>query len=183
MSENEYLPSSRELMSPTIEALKKLGGSGRVAEINNEVIQSQGFSDDQLSIRSKKNDGLSEIYRLLGWSRTLLKRDGVIKNSAWGVWALSDLALGFAGTAYNSHRDGLQIKASGTFQCDPDFGVMQKTNNAFTEDLCPDASWRQILLERLQEMHPSAFERLAQRLLREAGFENVQVTGRSGDGG
>jgi restriction system protein len=32
-------------------------------------------------------------------------------------------------------------------------------------------------------MHPSAFERLAQQLLREAGFQSVQVTGRSGDGG
>jgi restriction system protein len=32
-------------------------------------------------------------------------------------------------------------------------------------------------------MAPDAFERLAQRLLREAGFANVQVLGRSGDGG
>ena len=32
-------------------------------------------------------------------------------------------------------------------------------------------------------MEPSAFERLAQRLLREAGFIQVEVTGRSGDGG
>lgn len=32
-------------------------------------------------------------------------------------------------------------------------------------------------------LNPSAFERLAQRLLREAGFVKVEVTGRSGDGG
>jgi restriction system protein len=32
-------------------------------------------------------------------------------------------------------------------------------------------------------MSPAAFERLTQRLLREAGFINVKVTGRSGDGG
>ena len=32
-------------------------------------------------------------------------------------------------------------------------------------------------------MEPSAFERLARRLLREAGFENVAITGRTGDGG
>ena len=35
----------------------------------------------------------------------------------------------------------------------------------------------------LLEMDPAAFERLAQRLLREAGFIQVEVTGRSGDGG
>lgn len=32
-------------------------------------------------------------------------------------------------------------------------------------------------------MQPAAFERLCQRLLREAGFTKVDVTGRSGDGG
>lgn len=32
-------------------------------------------------------------------------------------------------------------------------------------------------------MPPSAFERLAQRLLRESGFVQVEVTGRSNDGG
>jgi restriction system protein len=32
-------------------------------------------------------------------------------------------------------------------------------------------------------LKPDAFERLAQRILREAGFTKVQVTGKSGDGG
>lgn len=35
----------------------------------------------------------------------------------------------------------------------------------------------------LLEMPPDAFERLCQRLLRESGFIQVEVTGRSGDGG
>ena len=32
-------------------------------------------------------------------------------------------------------------------------------------------------------LDPAAFERLIQRLLRESGFIQVQVTGKSGDGG
>jgi restriction system protein len=168
-------------MPTTIEALKNLGGSGRVGEINNEVIQIQGFSDEQLAIRSKKNAGLSEIYRLLGWSRTLLKRDGVIKNSTWGVWTLSDQEP--SSSDVHSHFDDLQIRESGVFQSDRDSVVIQKTDSTFVGESCPEAHWRHTLLERLQEMHPSGFERLAQQLLREAGFQNVQVTGRSGDGG
>jgi len=35
----------------------------------------------------------------------------------------------------------------------------------------------------LRAIEPAAFERLAQRLLREAGFVNLEVTGASGDGG
>lgn len=46
-----------------------------------------------------------------------------------------------------------------------------------------ELSWREDLLNTLLKMEPSAFERLAQRLLRESGFIQVEVTGKSGDGG
>jgi len=46
-----------------------------------------------------------------------------------------------------------------------------------------DANWKDQLLELLRGLRPDAFERLAQRVLREAGFIKVEVTGRSGDGG
>ena len=39
------------------------------------------------------------------------------------------------------------------------------------------------MLNILQNMPPDAFERLCQRLLRESGFIEVEVMGRSGDGG
>jgi restriction system protein len=43
--------------------------------------------------------------------------------------------------------------------------------------------WKEDLLEALLVMPSAGFERLAQRLLREAGFANTSVVGRSGDGG
>ena len=43
--------------------------------------------------------------------------------------------------------------------------------------------WRNEIKQTLLELDPSAFERLTQRILREAGFIQVEVTGRSGDGG
>ena len=57
------------------------------------------------------------------------------------------------------------------------------------EDLLADVlpidadSWRETLSETLLNMHPAAFERLCQRVLRESGFIEVEVTGQSGDGG
>ncbi|MBE7551718.1 MAG: restriction endonuclease [Anaerolineales bacterium] len=44
-------------------------------------------------------------------------------------------------------------------------------------------SWRDELLATLLKMESTAFERLVQRLLRESGFIQVEVTGKSGDGG
>ncbi|HMB12063.1 restriction endonuclease, partial [Saliniramus sp.] len=46
-----------------------------------------------------------------------------------------------------------------------------------------EENWKSVLLERLGAIAPDAFERLAQRLLREAGFTKVEVRGKSGDGG
>jgi restriction system protein len=47
----------------------------------------------------------------------------------------------------------------------------------------PSDDYRDKLLEILLSLPAEGFERLSQRLLREAGFTQVTVTGRSGDGG
>ncbi|HET8853027.1 MAG TPA: restriction endonuclease, partial [Ktedonobacteraceae bacterium] len=46
-----------------------------------------------------------------------------------------------------------------------------------------EETWREELLSQLLDVAPDAFERLCQRVLRESGFVEVRVTGRSGDGG
>ena len=44
-------------------------------------------------------------------------------------------------------------------------------------------TWRQRVFDILMKMDPYAFERLTQRVLRESGFTDVEVTKRSVDGG
>ena len=46
-----------------------------------------------------------------------------------------------------------------------------------------ERSWKEQLLEQLMRIAPDAFERLARRLLREADFDSVNVTGRSATAG
>ncbi len=64
-------------------------------------------------------------------------------------------------------------------------GAAQQKESIVADEEAPTElqSWKDVLLAALRRMDPSAFERLAQRLLREAGFVKVEVTGRSGDGG
>lgn len=57
------------------------------------------------------------------------------------------------------------------------------TNDALVESI-EESSWKQQLsIVLTQKLDPSAFERLIQRLLRESGFVQVEVTGKTGDGG
>jgi len=50
-------------------------------------------------------------------------------------------------------------------------------------ELSTTENYRQQLLDILRALPPSGFERFCQRVLRESGFQEVTVTGRSGDGG
>ncbi|MDR3125810.1 MAG: restriction endonuclease, partial [Candidatus Nomurabacteria bacterium] len=57
-------------------------------------------------------------------------------------------------------------------------------NKSFAKDAEPEEeSWQEYLMNILQTLSPGAFESLAQRILRESGVDQVEVTGRSGDGG
>ena len=55
--------------------------------------------------------------------------------------------------------------------------------NDVDEHNIPYVDWRSNLLVHLRSLSPSAFERLTASLLRVMGFEDVEVTGRPGDGG
>src|SRR5260370_588769 len=61
-------------------------------------------------------------------------------------------------------------------------GSEQSTAEQPEEDP-PALRWQDEVLGILQNMAPDAFERLAQRILRESGFIKVVVKGKSGDGG
>lgn len=76
-------------------------------------------------------------------------------------------------------RDLSNAPRDGSSTVDDDLGEVIGQDDGDTET----ADWSSQLLARMMALKPDAFERLAQRLLREAGFRNVEVTGRSGDNG
>ena len=76
-----------------------------------------------------------------------------------------------AAQAARARREAQQ-RASGEEDADPGDGLDAESGD-----------WKGLLLQRLLEMSPDAFERLTQRLLREAGFRDVEVLGKTGDGG
>jgi restriction system protein len=182
------MPNQFQLMWPSIEALRRLGGSATIAEIADDVIRSEGFTEEQQAVKRSPGDHMSMIEYRLAWARNGLKLAGFIENSSRGVWALTDDGRHVASAeelltkvkqwraAYNRSYHERRRSA--------DAGADREADDFEDEiDQQSDPDWRDMLLDRLLQLHPSAFERLAQRLLREAGFRDVQVLGRSGDGG
>jgi restriction system protein len=168
------VPKYKELRWATIKAVRALGGSGSIDEIVEKVVEQEQFTETQQQVLHLDGPRTEIEYRL-AWARTYLKGMGLLVNSSRGVWSLTD-----AGRAVTSrdlpgllrqYRDSRKSKQG--VELSPDDGA-----GAGDE---PD--WRDQLLEALLETTPDAFERLAQRLLREAGFVSATVTGRSHDGG
>jgi restriction system protein len=162
-------------MNPVIQALKELGGSGTIEEINAKVAEIVGLSDEQLEIlHNPDKGGQTEFEYRLAWARTYLKKYDVLENSSRGVWAL---------TSKGRQLDKVNPKVVERFVREQSRKTQKVTVESEFDEPEVEVSWRDELLNVLLRMDPSAFERLVQRLLRESGFIQVEVIGKSGDGG
>jgi restriction system protein len=171
------VPTFDSMLLPTIQALQNLGGSGTTEEIYEKVVQLLNLPDKILEILHGSTSQ-SEVEYRLAWSRTYLKKYGLLQNSARGIWSLVSTSVKVddldAKEIVKTVRDGDKNKAT---QADPLNGTVEAI------EALEELAWHQQLHKVLLSLDPHAFERLAQRLLRESGFIQVQVTGKSGDGG
>ena len=174
-----YIPSYDSMMNPLLQALRQLGGSGTIQEIYNEVVDILQLTDEQLEILHDSDRGsMSEVGYRLAWTRTYLKKYGIIDNSSRGVWAFtpdgSKVWEVDPKEVIQFVREQDKVDKRRTIQADD-------INEA--DEIDEITSWQDELVNILLELEPSAFERLFQRILREAGFTQVEVVGGSGDGG
>jgi len=169
------VPTFDALMNPVVQALRSLGGSGTIEEINTRVAEIAGLSDEQLEVlHDPERGGQTEFEYRVAWTRTYLKKYGVLENSSRGVWAL---------TAKGAQLDRVDPKVVRREVQGQRKKAPSVSEDVEIEETGAGARWQDELMRSLLKMEPAAFERLVQRLLREAGFIQVEVTGRSGDGG
>lgn len=171
------LPRTNALIWWQLLALRELGGSGKNAEINARASQLLNLSEEQLNVMH--TESFSEIDYRYAWARTNLKNAGAIRKSDRAVWSLTDYGWNVTEADLQQWLKSGRAKVNSV---DSSSGIEPDDDEELSSE--PDRStWESILLQRLLEISPKGFERLAQRILREAGFINVIVTGRSNDGG
>lgn len=181
-------PKFVRFFSPVIEALKELGGSGRPSEVRDFIAKRLNISERERT--ELLEGGAPRFDNQVAWARFYLVKAGFMDSSKRGVWSLSDQGRAIEFLSFN---DALLIfkRVHAEFQSDRDStGELPQEDKEVEETIAPheitindDSTYRKKLLEILMSLPPSGFERLCQRLLRESGFEQVTVTGRSGDGG
>lgn len=181
----DAMPTFDSLMNPLLEALFELGGSGSIDEIYEKVVEMQHIDDELASVpHNPEKSNLSEIGYRLAWARTYLKKYGFLENSTRGIWALTPLARKKMTV---DPRDVVKTIREADREASKKKALKPAHDNAIELSEVAELegqSWQDDLYRLLtEEMPADAFERLTQRLLRESGFVQVEVTGRTGDGG
>lgn len=176
-------PQFIRFLKPIIEVLRELGGSGTSSEVTDKVIEQMNIPDEEQSVILKS--GQSRVYNQVHWARMYLVHGGIVDSSKRGVWTLTEEgnktnleqfdSLVFFRTVHKQHLTKKGRKARAESSQDVEITDEQSDEG--------DGGDRADLLEVLKSLSPAGFERLCQRLLREHGFEQVTVTGKSGDGG
>lgn len=175
-------PAFDEIMPELFQAFKELGGSGTVNEIDRKTIEILQLSPEVIEY-PHRNSNKTELEYRLAWTRAYMKKVGILENSSRGVWALTS-----KGGELNTVDPASIVKQVRTmsFLSLPSANMNRNDENPENDGIdVPDEiqRWRDKLKNILVNLTLDAFERLSQRLLRESGFSQVEVTGRTGDGG
>lgn len=177
-------PQFVRYFSPVIEALHQLGGSGRPEEVRACIVQTLGLSEKEQTDATAS--GIPRFENRVHWARFYLSKAGYIDSSQRGVWSLTDKSRGTPTLTDDQAREIFRRVAS---QFDGDRGEKPHSNASAAEgevaarSEAPVVDYTEEVAAKLLALPPSGFERFCQRLLRESGFQQVTVTGRSGDGG
>lgn len=182
----ETLPDLPGMMLMTVKALQFLGGSGSIQELDEKVVELEGVSEQEQALTMPRDRNRPRVNYYLAWARTYLKRGGALVNSSRGVWALTESGalidtLDETKAIYDKvnleERERTKAKKKSAKNIDNEIIENLDSGPDDAED------WKSKLLAVIGAIKPDAFERLAQRLLRESGFTKVEVRGKSGDGG
>lgn len=158
-----------------MKSLHILGGSATVQEIEECVINLMNISDEKIA--EIHHGSISKLSYQLAWAREYLKMSNLIEQSNQGIISLTNLGINSNHIEKEEVNSFVKVNFSDR-QYHEDWNIEDRI-----EDFLDHMDWQQKVLEIVKTIPPQKFERLCQRLLRELGFINVEVTGKVGDGG
>ena len=177
--------STFKYFQPIIQVLKEFGGSATGAEVVDRIVVLLNVPEEEQAKILKS--GTPYIANQIAWARYYLAQAGFIDASQRGIWSLTEKAF------QTELTDELIAKI---FKDAKERQKKEKEQKKAQTELLPgippenDAhepayhqDYKADLLNIFRSLPPAGFERLCQRLLRESGFQQVFVTGKTGDGG
>lgn len=176
-------PTFDAMMPAVIQAMRNLGGSASIAEIDQATLRILELPEEVVNYPHAGSNKTEVEYRL-AWTRSFLKKTGYIDNIARGIWVLTPKGSEAEEIIPAQIVRCVRAMARLALPSNPEDHASDENPENEGLDLPEEIkTWREKLRNVLLNLEPGAFERLTQRLLRVSGFTQVAVTGRTGDGG
>lgn len=183
--ELDAVPNYKELVNPTFNTLKKLGGFANNLEIHDTIVSMLNLTDDVVNVsHTGKNE--SELVYRLRWVRTWMKKAEIINNEKRGIWTitpkyadvlkLNDQEI----ERVMSTRQNLQKKVPSKESFE---NIIENITIKDKLDSAEGEPWRDELRDAITSINPYKFEDLSKIVLSECGISNIVVTQKSNDGG
>lgn len=156
---------------PLLDALRELGDSGKPREVSNKIAETLNLSDEVLDETLKS--GGNKFHNQVAWARQYLVWEGLLDSSKHGTWKLTDKGKESTLTEQEArdvflkwvdfHRKAREEKGRSEVIEDQE----GNTPEEYEKESSPE------LLEVLQQLSPSGFEKVCRELLREHGLRTL----------
>lgn len=165
------IPTQQKLHWPIIEAFRALQSSCRQKQLVEKVGSMHNFSEEVM-LFPRRNGPDTELSYRISWAKNTLKKIGVLHTLSHGVWALTTKGRKITQTELKKKIKEVQWSAH-----------KDDSDNAVSDDGDDSVTLESELLEAVRSMNPEAFEKLAKQVLSQLGFDDLDVTPRTGDKG
>lgn len=199
MAQGVAIPGIAELLLPTLKAAQALGSMTH-AELVTRVLA--GFTEEQRAVLSGGSRGEHLLHKRTPWAIWWLKEMGALDKPGRAIYRTNTEGARYLGMDETAAKVALRTAYARASKADrrkrarkkaakptrtvspPEQQPIELTEgDAGRTEPLPEDRWKAAVLEKLKKMAPAAFERLARRILQEAGFQEVNILGRTGDGG
>lgn len=188
------VPPYQFFLWPALQAVIELGGSASIADLNDAVINCIAVSPEAQAVLH--GDGpMTEVQYRLAWARSYLKGMGLLTNSQRGIWSVTargqtvteaeipTLRAEYLAILAEKRRESATGKPRRGKQQDGGQSDLGGESELDQTETAAEYEWKDTLLETLFNMSAKGFEKLSMRLLREAGVQNLVLTGGPNDEG
>jgi restriction system protein len=171
-------PEFLKYIIPVLTTLQENGGAGNSSNVIEQIIESLSITDEELE--EATSNGQSRIRNQIQWARFYLFKAGLIDNAQRGIWRLTNEGLEktFTDDDVYSLFKGVQESVKKSPSTTP-----KKLELKFEDRVTEDEEHSIGLLNLIQNLPASGFEKLCKRLLTEIGINDITITGGSGDQG
>jgi restriction system protein len=174
-------PEFLRFINPLLEVLREIGGAGRPDDIRPIVVKKLKIPESE--VEKTLESGVSRVNNQIDWARNYLREWEMLSAQERGIWRLTE--KGFKERLSDEEIFKLFRTTQGKYQKVKDKKkpeVLVSENNI--DEVIPSEKIHQSeLLELIIGLSPYGFEKLCKRLLIEEGFQNVEITKQTKDGG